>query len=104
MVCRRWYFDTNSFCLVNTSDEPLRKKQKRDSDEIHEIAPEEKKKLSRWIKDKNHDLKAFPELFHDGQYGLNDPERKIKISARQNFNHKILNRKRKYAEDPESFL
>ena len=79
----------------------MRKKPKRDGDLVHEIAPGERKKLTLWYREDNHDRKAFPELFPDGNCGLHDQNRKRKISATQNYNHKVLNKNRKFAEDPD---
>ena len=42
---------------VNTSDEPLKKKPRRCSNFVHEVAPGEKKKLSNYIREENHDTK-----------------------------------------------
>ena len=89
------------FFTVNTSDEPLKKKPRRSSDLVYEIAPGERKKLTNWTREKHHDRKAFPELFPDGNCGLHDQNRKRKITATQNFNHKVLNINRKFAEDPD---
>ena len=46
-------------------------------------------------------IQHFQKLFPDGKNGLNDPEREIKISAKQNYNQKIFNKNRKFGEDPE---
>ena len=86
---------------VNTSDEPLRKKTKRSSNFFYEIAPGERKKLNDWIREENHDTKAFPELFPDGKNGLHDKSRKRKISPIQNYSHKILNKNKKFSKDPD---
>ena len=83
---------------MNASEEPLRKRPKRCSDFTHEIAPGEKEKLSDWIREENHDTKAFPELFHDGKCGIHDKERKTKITPKQNYSHKILNKNKKFCD------
>ena len=79
----------------------MKKQPRRSSDFVHEIAPGERKKLSEWIREENHDRKAFPELFHDGQFGLHDKNRKRKITATQNYSHKVLNINRKYAQSSD---
>ena len=89
------------FFTVNTSDEPLKKKPRRSSDLVYEIALGERKKLTYWTREKHHDRKAFPELFPGGNCGLHDQNRKRKITATQNFNHKVLIKNRKFAEDPD---
>ena len=86
---------------MNTSDEPLRKKTKRSSNFVYEIVPGERKKLNDWIREENHDTKAFPELFPDGKNGLHDKSRKRKISPIQNYSHKILNKNKKFSKDPD---
>lgn len=86
---------------MNTSDEPLRKKTKRSSNFVYEIVPGERKKLNDWIREENHDTKAFPELFPDGKNGLHDKSRKRRISPIQNYSHKILNKNKKFSKDPD---
>lgn len=89
--------------LVNTSDEPLLKKTKRDSDIVHVIAPGQRKKLSYWLTEENYDINAFPDLFPDGKGGLDDKSRKRKISPIQNYSQKMLNHDSRFAQD-EDFL
>ena len=79
----------------------MKKKPKRSSETVHDIAPGEKKKLTHWIREKNHDIKAWPELFPDGLNGLYDPNRIRKISASQNFNHKMYSKNKKYSQDAD---
>ena len=50
----------------------LQKRPKRSSDIVYDFAPGEKKRLTNWIREKNNDRKAFPELFDDGKNGLDD--------------------------------
>jgi hypothetical protein len=54
----------------------LRKKPRRCSNFVHEIAPGETKKLSVWIRKINYDILGFPELFPNGKGGLHDKSRK----------------------------
>ena len=68
---------------------------------VHDLAPGERKKLTRWIREENHDIKAWPELFHDGLNGLYDPNREKPISVWQNYNSKVFNRNQKFAEDSD---
>ena len=79
----------------------MRKKAKRDGSLVHELAPGEKKKLSDWLREENQDRKAFPHLVNDGRNGLYDKNRKRKLSASQNYSHKILNKNKKFAEDSD---
>ena len=76
-----------------------RKKPKRCADLVHEIAPGERKKLTNWIREENHDITAFPELFPDGLNGLHDRNRKRKITAKQNYNQKVFNKNKKFWDD-----
>ena len=88
---------------MNTSEEPLAKKTKRNTDIVHIIAPGERHKLSYWLSEENYDINAFPDLFPDGKGGLNDPSRLKKISIVQNYSQKILNHDTRFAQD-EDFL
>ena len=86
---------------MNTSGEPLRKKPKRSSNFVHVVAPGQRKKLSFFLTEENHDINAFPDLFPNGKGGLHDKTRKRKISAVQNYNQKTLNHDRRFAEDAD---
>ena len=86
---------------MNTSDEPLEKKPKRSSNFVHVIAPGQRKKLSFFLTEENHDINAFPDLFPNGKGGLHDKTRKRQISAVQNYNQKTLNHDRRFAEDAD---
>ena len=57
----------------------MKKKLKRLGKKIYNIAPGEGKIPTNWIREKNFDVIAFPELFCDGKGGLN-AERKIKLT------------------------
>ena len=67
----------------------------------HVIAPGQRKKLSNFLVEENHDINAFPDLFPDGKAGLHDKSRKRKISPVQNYNQKCLNHDRRFAEDAD---
>ena len=53
--------------IVNHSDVIKRVKLKRKSKKIIDYAPGEKHLPTNWIREKNHDEVAFPELFTDGK-------------------------------------
>ena len=74
-------FNSNKcyYISVNTSDDPIRKKRKRNSDVVHIIAPGQRKKLSCFLVEDDHDINAFPDLFPDGKCGFNDTDREKKI-------------------------
>ena len=57
--------------------------------------------MTQWIREKNHDRKAFPELFDDGLNGLHDPNREREISVFQNYNSKLFNKNQKFAQDSD---
>ena len=89
--------------LVNTSNEPLLKKTKRSSDTIHVVAPGQRRKLSNWLMEENHDTNAFPDLLPDGKGGQHDKARIIQISPVQNYSQKMLNHDKRFAQD-EDFI
>ena len=86
---------------MNTSDQPLRKKLKRNSDLVHVVAPGQRKKLSNFLTEEDHDVNAFPDLFSDGKGGLNDPERQKKISPCQNYSQKVFNHDPRFGQDTD---
>ena len=57
--------------------------------------------MTQWFGEKNHDTKAFPELFDDGLNGFHDPNRQKPISVHQNYNSKLFNKNPKYAQDSD---
>ena len=79
----------------------MKKKTKRNANITHDYAPGERKKLTQWNREKNHDRKAFPELFDDGLNGLHDPNREIPITIWQNYNSKLFNRNQKFVQDSD---
>ena len=87
--------------IIITTGESLQKRPKRSSDIVYDFTPGEKKRLTNWIREKNNDRKAFPELFDDGKNGLDDPEGEKKISVRQNYSSKVVNKNKKYAENSD---
>ena len=75
--------------VMNETNETLYKKLK-ESGKSHEIAPGENKRPTYWCREEDFEVKAWPTLFPTGEYGLNHP-RKVKISAQQYFNQRLLN-------------
>ena len=94
-------FFLSFFFLVNTSNKPMRKLPKRNGDIVHVIAPGQRKKLSNWLSEEDHDINAFPDLFPNGRCGLNDAERTRKISPGQNYSQKVLNVDPRFSQDPD---
>jgi hypothetical protein len=74
---------------------------KRNSDVVHVIAPGQRKKLSQWLSEEDHDINAFPDLFPNGRCGLNDTERPRKITPGQNYSQKVLNVDPRFCQDPD---
>ena len=87
--------------LVNTSKEPIIHRSKRSSRAVHIVAPGQRRKLSNWLTEENHDINAFPDLFPNGKGGLDDPSRMKKISPVQNYNQKTLNHDPRFSEDSD---
>ena len=86
---------------VNTSNKPIRKIPKRNGDIVHIIAPGQRKKLSSWLAEEDHDINAFPDFFPNGRCGLNDPERERKITPGQNYSQKTLNADPRFGQDTD---
>ena len=92
----------NYYCiLVNTSDKPITKKRKRNSDVVHIIAPGQRKKLSCFLVEDDHDINAFPDLFPDGKCGFDDADREKKITHGQNYSQKTLNHDPRFSQDAD---
>ena len=79
----------------------MKKAPKRNSDFVHVIAPGQRKKLSSWLAEEDHDINAFPDLFPNGKCGLNDPEREKKITPGQNYSQKTLNVDPRFCQDAD---
>ena len=79
----------------------MRKATKRNSDLVHIVAPGQRKKLSYWLTEEDHDINAFPDLFPNGKCGLNDPERQKKITPGQNYSQKSLNIDSRFGQDAD---
>ena len=79
----------------------MKKKLKRNSDLVHVVAPGQRKKLSNFLTEEDHDVNAFPDLFSNGKGGLNDPNRQQKISLNQNYSQKIFNHDPRFGQDTD---
>ena len=49
---------------------------KRKAKKIYQYAPGQGQIPTNWIREKDHDVIAFPELFPNGKGGVNDDDRK----------------------------
>ena len=83
--------------VMNETNETLYKKL-TESGKSHEIAPGENKRPTYWCREEHFEVKAWPWLFPNGMYGLNHP-RKVKLSAKQYFNQRLLNIDPRCSED-----
>ena len=86
---------------MNTSTEPVIHRNKRNSGAVHIIAPGQRRKLSNWLTEENHDINAFSDLFPNGKGGLDDPSRMKKISPVQNYSQKTLNHDPRFSQDSD---
>ena len=88
--------------IVNTTKTMMRKKLKHDSDEIFNIAPGEGRMPTNFMRQKNFIIKAFPEIFYDGQFGL-DAKRIKKITPSKFFAQRLMNVNSICAKSPGKF-
>ena len=66
--------------IVNHTNKNLKVKKKRKNEKYYDYAPGEEQCLSNWIREKDLEEVAFPEIFTTGQCGYNNPNRQVKIS------------------------
>ena len=85
--------------VVNTSNKIMKKRLNKEG-LLYEIAPGEGKIPTNWLREKDFDITAFPDLFPDGKFGFHD-DRELKLSPMNYFSQRILNRNQKFAQDPD---
>ena len=85
--------------VVNTSNKIMKKRLNKEG-LLYEIAPGEGKIPTNWLREKDFDITAFPDLFPDGKFGFHY-DRKLKLSPINYFSQRILNRNQKFAQDPD---
>ena len=85
--------------IVNTSDKVIKKKLRRDAKKVYEIAPGENKIPDNWLRKQDFDIRAFPQLFPDGQYGF-DYHREKKLSHSKYFTQRIISHDKRCAQNP----
>ena len=73
-------------------------KFKRKEKKIYDYAPGEKQLATNWIREKDHDQVAFPELYSDGKGGIN-AERPVKITKGDFCSCKFLNHNKMYSKN-----
>ena len=54
-----------------------------------------------WVRKPDDDVKAFPHLFVDGEFGLNHEPRKKKLTPSKFYAQRIINYDNMYASDPD---
>ena len=87
--------------IVNHSDKRKEIKFRRKAKKIYDVAPGQGKIPTNWVREKDHDTIAFPELFTDGKGGVNDPERAIKLSKGDFYSTKFLNNDKRYSKNSD---
>ena len=85
--------------VVNSSKKTIKKRLHKEG-QLYEIAPGEGKIPTNWLREKDFDITAFPDLFPDGKFGFHD-DRELKLSPMNYFSQRILNRNQKFAQDPD---
>ena len=68
---------------------------------MYDYAPGQEFVPTNWIREKNHDEIAFPELYTDGKGGVHDETRQVKISRPDFYSQKFLNHNKMYAQNSE---
>ena len=86
--------------VVNHSDKNKAVKFKRKAEKVIDYAPGEKQCPTNWIREKDHDKIAFPELYTDGKGGVND-ERTVKLSMGDFYCTKFLHHNKMYAKNSD---
>ena len=87
--------------IVNHTKKKKVVKKKRKGGKVYDYAPGQNYVPTNWIREKNHDEIAFPELFTDGQGGVNDETREVKITRPDFYSQKFLNHNKMYAQNSE---
>ena len=87
--------------IVNHTKKKKVVKKKRKGGKVYDYAPGQNYVPTNWIREKNHDEIAFPELFTDGQGGVHDETREVKISRPDFYSQKFLNHNKMYAQNSE---
>ena len=87
--------------IVNYSKKKKRVKKKRKGGKVYDYAPGQEFVPTNWIREKNHDEIAFPELYTDGKGGVHDETRQVKISRPDFYSQKFLNHNKMYAQNSE---
>ena len=87
--------------IVNHSDKKITVRKRRKGGRIYDYAPGQEQAPTNWIREKNYDEVAFPELYTNGKGGVNDESRKVKITKPDFMSQKFLNHNKMYAQNSE---
>ena len=95
---RKQQFDHNkNTCMVNNYPE-IFANENGESNKLS-FAPAEGNHPTNILKEKDWDIKSWPALHPDGQYGLHQ-KRKVKLTEQQYFGQRILNRDLRFSSSP----
>ena len=86
--------------ISNHSNKTKQIKFKRKAKKIFDLAPGQGKIPTNWIREKNHDVIAFPELYPEGKGGV-DAERQVKLSRTDFYSTKFLNNNKMYSQNSD---
>ena len=86
--------------ITNHTSKTKKIKFQRKAKKIFEVAPGQGKIPTNWVREPNHDVIAFPELYVDGKGGINE-ERKVKITKGDFYSTKFLNNNKMYAKNSD---
>ena len=86
--------------IVNHTNKKKQMKYKRKAKKIYDIAPGQGKIPTNWIREKDHDTVAFPEIFTDGKGGVNE-ERTYKLTKGDFYSTKFLNHDKRYSKNSD---
>ena len=87
--------------IVNHSNKKKVIRKKRKGGKVYDYAPGQEFCPTNWIREKNHDEIAFPELYTTGTGGINDESRIVKISKPDFCSQKFCNHNKIYAKNSE---
>ena len=76
-------------------------RKKRKGVTVYDYAPGQEFCPTNWIREKNHDEIAFPELYTSGTGGINDETRIVKISRPDFCSQRFCNHNKIYAKNSE---
>ena len=70
------------------------------ADNFADVAPGEGEVPTSVLKEKEWDIKTYPNLYPDGENGMHSEERKVKLSYQQYIKQRLFNVDKRFANDP----